>query len=279
MMKPLMLFAGFGSSSPEGIRAWKARILEIAQRRFPGCEYRFAFTSAAARDKLKARYGIHEPGPEEALRQAAAEGWDRVWIIAMQMLDGVEHRGLYDAAGACGAVLSAPGGGSSDVVIRRPDGQSMHVRITPPLLTPERLPAVAEALQRIVHEEHPGQTVLFVGHGTTKERNGVYARLQELLAVPVQEASSSAHGTDGCRERILVGDLTTGAAQPAQELAGSSVILRPLMLTAGHHWEHQIAGRGVTSFAGTLEAAGCSVTCVRRPLLAYDAATDILLEE
>ena len=129
----------------------------------------------------------------------------------------------------------------------------------PLLTTDEDFSAVADAIVKATEDYDDGETAIcFMGHGTEAESNGVYAKMQDILA-------------DKGMKNYYIG---TVEAKPDLEdvlagVAGGSykkVVLEPLMVVAGDHANNDMAGGEEGSWKSEFEKAGYEVTCVLRGL-------------
>ena len=146
------------------------------------------------------------------------------------------------------------------------------VAIGRPILdTDEDFRTVAEAIVAATAEYDDGNTaIVFMGHGTEAESNGVYAKMQTVL-------------TKMGAENYFIG---TVEAEPSVEdvlalvQAGDydRVILEPLMIVAGDHANNDMAGGEEDSWNTIFENAGYEVICLLRGLGSFPEIQQLLVE-
>lgn len=235
-MKKAILCVSFGTSvaaAREGITAVEEALRSAAPERL----FARAFTSAVIRGIL-ARRGEEIPGVDEALARLHAAGVTDVLVQPTHILYGNEYDKLVSQA--------------------RPWADRFQtLRIGCPLLaSTEDLRAMAEILSA-AHPARPGACLVLFGHGTDHFANAAYPALQTAFRLLG-------------REDVLVGtvegwpDFQDVRAQ-LKKSACTGVHLAPLMLVAGDHALHDMAG-GEESWKSQLEAEGYAVSCTLRGL-------------
>ncbi len=135
-----------------------------------------------------------------------------------------------------------------------------QIAVGEPLLTSdEDFQAVAKAIVDATAEYDDGKTaIVFMGHGTEADSNGVYAQMQTVLKdmgasnyfIGTVEATPS---LDDVLKMVQEGDYTR-------------VVLEPLMVVAGDHANNDMAGDEEDSWKSVFTAAGYEVEVVLRGL-------------
>ena len=223
-MKNAVILLSFGTSVEEA-RKRDINPVETALRSCTKLPCIMAYTSPTIR-KILAKRGETVPGLEEALSQLAAEGAQQIFIQPTHLLYGYE----YDS-------------------IRRATGD--RYRLGKPLLAgAEDIRYIADVLDSI-SPKIPGTAHVFLGHGTEHFANAVYPALQTALNLLG-------------REDILIGTVEGWPGYPEvwQQLAKlkpERVKLSPLMLVAGDHAVHDMAGEDPDSWKSRLELEGYAV--------------------
>ena len=119
--------------------------------------------------------------------------------------------------------------------------------------------SVEEILVEWTKEYDDGKTpIVFMGHGTEADSNGVYQAMQDLM-------------TEDGYENYYVG---TVEAEPSLEdvleevNAGDyeRVVLEPMMVVAGDHAHNDMAGDEDDSWKSVFESEGYEVECLLRGL-------------
>ena len=139
--------------------------------------------------------------------------------------------------------------------MERRAGEFVRLGVGKPLLTgTEDFAAVARALIRAEAPAEDGQTALvLMGHGTTARCNEVYPRLEQVLR---QEGGR--HWFVGTVEAAPT---VTQVLERVREGNYRRVILRPLMIVAGEHANHDMAGEEENSWKQIFTQAGYEVQC------------------
>ncbi len=232
-----LLVVSFGTSFNDNRRLTIGAIEQHLQEAFPDWSVRRAFTSQIIIDHVKARDGEVIDNVQEALERAIDNGVKVLLVQPTHLMNGFEYTDLKNELAAYADAFD-------------------QILLGEPLLTIDRdYDMVAETLVDATAQYDDGETaIVFMGHGTEAESNGVYAKMQTILS----EA--------GC-ENYFIG---TVEAEPtvqdvlAKVQAGSyrRVVLRPMMIVAGDHANNDMAGDDPDSWKSIFEDAGYEVECV-----------------
>lgn len=232
MSKQALVCASFGTTVDNGRKDLEA-VESALQAAAP--EYRFlrAFTSRIIRKRLAARGETVESVPE-VLEGLLAEGCTSVTIQPTHLLYGYE----YDKIKTEIAPYQA----------RFP-----HFSMGKPLLSDtEGLQAVARVLGQS-YPAQPEEALVLMGHGTEHFAGVVYPAMQSVFALQ-DRTDVFVAAVEGwpALDQVLP-QILQGGYRKAH--------LVPLLLVAGDHACHDMAGEEPDSWKSQLEAAGLSVRC------------------
>ena len=239
----------FNDSRRETIGAIEAAMIEA----FPGIDVRRGFTSQIIIDHVLRRDGEVIDNVTQALNRAIDNGVKTLIVQPTHLMSGFEYNDVVDEIAAYADAFDS-------VVIGRPI-----------LDTDEDFARVADAIVSATAEYDDGNTaIVFMGHGTEAASNGVYAKMQDLLAAMGME-------------NYYIG---TVEAEPSLEdvlalvNAGDygKVVLEPLMIVAGDHANNDMAGDEEDSWKTVFEAAGYEVECILRGLGSFPEIQQLLVE-
>lgn len=236
-----LLVVSFGTSYNDSRRLTIGAIEEAMEEAFGDYDVRRAFTSDIIINHVLERDGYRIDDVKTALERAIDNGVKELVVQPTHLMDGYEYNDLYnEIAGYSDAFES--------------------VSIGEPLLTSdEDFDAVEGILTDWTEEYDDGKTaIVFMGHGTEADSNGVYQKMQDLF-------------TNDGYENYYVG---TVEAEPSLEdvigmvKAGDyeRVVLEPMMVVAGDHANNDMAGDEEDSWKSAFEAEGYEVVCLLRGL-------------
>lgn len=233
----VVLVVSFGTSFQDTRDITIGAVEKAIADEFPQYEVRRAFTAQKIIDKLRERDGLEIDNVAQALDRAAADGVERLVVQPTHLMNGLEYQEIVDE-------------------LEKYQEDFEQIVIGEPLLASDAdFLAVSEAIAGVAAGEDDGETaVVFMGHGTEAESNQIYGRLQDVLA-------------DGGHGNYYIG--TVEAEPTLQDVCAAlkeagrykRVVLRPLMLVAGDHANHDMAGEEEDSWKSVLEAEGYEVDC------------------
>ena len=248
-----LLVISVGTSYPDKCRLTIGAIEAAMEKAFPEYTVCRGFTNQTIISRIKHQDGISIDNTGEALARAAANGVRNLVIQPTHMMDGLEYqKAIQEAA--------------------KYQNTFPSFSIGAPLLTSdEDFRVVADALVSSTAAYDDGKTAIcFMGHGTEAASNEVYARMQKLLW-----DSGWAHYFIGTME----------AAPTAEDILAmvktriySRVLLQPMMIVAGGHVNHHMAGEGSDSWKHIFERAGYEVVCQVRGLGELEAVRNLLVK-
>ena len=241
-----LLVVSFGTSFNDNRRATIGAVEDALEKAFPEWSVRRAFTSQIIIDHVKSRDGEVIDNVTEALERAVANGVKELVVQPTHLMDGYEYNDLLDE------------------VLRYADSFDKIKIGQPLLLTDDDFNAVADAIVAATSQYDDGETaIVFMGHGTEAESNGVYEKMQGVL-----DAKGMEHYFIGTVEAYP--DLEQVLAAVKQG-SYKRVVLRPLMVVAGDHANNDMAGDDKDSWKSAFEAEGYQVECVLEGLGGLEA--------
>ena len=247
-----LLVISVGTSAPEIRRLTIGAIEAAIENAFPEYTVRRGFTNQTIICRIKHREGISIDNAGEALARAAANGVKNLVIQPTHMMDGVEYRKVVTEAAKYQNSFSS-------------------LSIGAPLLTSdEDFRSVADALVSSTAAYNDVETAIcFMGHGTEAVSNEVYARMQKLLW-----DSGWAHYFIGTMEAAPTGEDVLAMVKSRNY---SRVLLRPMMIVAGGHVNHHMAGEEAGSWKQIFQSAGYEVVCQVHGLGELEAIQNLLI--
>ena len=236
-----LLVVSFGTSFNDSRRLTIGAIEDAMDEAFDDYSVRRAFTSNIIIDHILRRDGILIDDVDAALQRAIDNGVEDLVVQPTHLMDGFEYNDLFDQVAQYSDAFES-------------------VRIGAPLLaTDEDLAKVGEILVDWTKEYDDGKTaIVFMGHGTEAESNGVYQKMQDWM-------------TNEGHENYYVG--TVEAEPSLEDVIGKvnegsyeRVVLEPMMVVAGDHANNDMAGDEEDSWKSCFEAEGYEVECLLRGL-------------
>ena len=247
-----LLVASFGTSFNDSRRLTIGAIEKRMADTFPDWSVRRGFTSQIIIDHIQKRDKVAIDNITQALDRAADNKVKTLVVQPTHLMYGLEYKDLEKEVGKYTDAFE-------------------KVAIGAPLLdTDGDMADVVDAIVKATAEYDDGETaIVFMGHGTEAESNGVYAKMQQVL-------------TDSGHEHYFIG--TVEATPTVQDVLkqvkkGSykKVVLEPLMIVAGDHANNDMAGDEEDSWKSIFEKEGYEVTCVLRGLGELEDIQNILV--
>ncbi len=246
-----ILVVSFGTSYDNSRELTVGAIEKAIARKFPDYEVRRAFTSQVIINILKKREGLEIDNVKEALERAAADGVKILVVQPTHLMAGYEYRALVNR-------------------LKAYEDRFEKAAIGSPLLSAdEDFCGVIKAIVERTASYDDGETALcFVGHGTGADSNGVYARLQDKL-------TEEGYGNYYIGTVEAEPSLNTVTKALRAHGGYKRVVLEPLMVVAGDHANHDMAGDEEDSWRSVLEKEGYEVECVMEGLGQIKGIQDI----
>lgn len=248
-----LLVVSFGTSFNDSRRLTIGAVEGALEKAFPEYAVRRGFTSQIIIDHVAKRDGEIIDNMQEALDRAVDNGVKTLVVQPTHLMNGLEYEEMSEA-------------------IAQYSDAFEQVSIGQPLLTSdEDFQAVAKAITEATADYDDGETaIVFMGHGTEAESNGVYAKMQQVL-------------TDGGYAHYYVGTVEATPSlddvlEAVKQGSYKRVVLRPLMVVAGDHANNDMAGDEDDSWKTTFEKAGYEVVCEVEGLGALEAVQQLYVE-
>ena len=248
-----LLVVSFGTSYNDSRRQTIGAIEDALEKAFPEYSVRRAFTSQIIIDHVKDRDGEVIDNVGEALDRAVANGVKELLVQPTHLMDGLEYNDLVAEVASYSDAFE-------------------KVYIGEPLLTSDNdFSEVANTVINETAQYDDGKTaIVFMGHGTEAESNGVYERMQQMM-------------DEKGKTNIYIGTVEATPSLDdvlAQVQAGEyeRVVLEPLMVVCGDHANNDMAGDDADSWKSTFEAAGYEVVPVLKGLGEMEKIREIYCE-
>lgn len=244
-----LLVVSFGTSYEETRKLTIEAIEEDLRQAFPQREFYRAWTSERIRKKLRETRGIRYDNVKEALERMLQDGITDVLVQPTHMMPGVE----YEA--------------TKEMILSYRECFD-HLSLGAPLLAEERdLQELARALEEIFGGIKDNEMLALMGHGSPHAMFPVYEGLEERLK------------QDGFA-RFCVGtvEYEPGFApvlRQIRERKPDKVYLAPLLVVAGDHAIHDMAGEEPDSWKSQLEKEGIKTECSFRGMGEYEKIREI----
>ncbi len=232
-----LLVVSFGTSFNDSRRLTIGAIEGALAEAFPELSVRRGFTSQIIIDHVLRRDGEVIDNVTEALDRAVANGVQTLIVQPTHLMSGFEYNDLLDE------------------LAKYADAFEVITAGLPLLSSDEDFDTVADIIVEATKEYDDGETaIVFMGHGTEADSNGVYAQMQELLT------------EKGCANYFIGTVEAEPSVEDVLELVQAGeykrVVLRPLMIVAGDHANNDMAGDEEDSWKTIFENAGYEVECV-----------------
>ncbi len=248
-----LLVVSFGTSFNDSRRLTIGAIEEDMEKAFTDFAVRRAFTAQIVIDHVKDRDGEVIDNVTEALDRAVENGVKTLVVQPTHLMNGIEYDELQ-------GTLAEYADAFEKVVVGEP------------LLTSdEDFKIVEAAITETTAEYDDGETaIVYMGHGTEHESNGVYAKLQDLLTedgyanyyIGTVEAEPS---LEDVVEAVDAGEYT-------------KVVLVPLMIVAGDHANNDMASDEEDSWKTTFAEAGYEVEALLQGLGENEAIRELYVQ-
>ena len=226
-----LLVLSFGTSFNDSRRLTIGAIEDQLEKSFPDYSVRRGFTANIVIDHVAKRDGEKIDDIDESLKRAVDNGVKNLVVQPTHLMNGLEYEELK------GDIAQY-----SDAFDKIAIGQ-------PLLSSDDDFSRVENAIVDWTKDYNDGETaIVFMGHGTSADSNGVYQKMQDLLTkdghtnyfVGTVEATPS---LDDVMAAVKKGNY-------------KRVVLEPLMVVAGDHANNDMAGDDKDSWKSQFEAAG-----------------------
>lgn len=248
-----LLVVSFGTSFNDNRRLTIGAIEEDMEEAFEDYSVRRAFTAQIVIDHVKDRDDVAIDNVTEALDRAVENGVKTLVVQPTHLMNGIEYDELQDT-------LAEYADAFEQIVVGEP------------LLTSdEDFKTVETAITEATAEYDDGATaIVYMGHGTEHDSNGVYAKLQDML-------------TEDGYENYYIG--TVEAAPSLDDVVAAvgegeytKVVLVPLMVVAGDHANNDMASDEADSWKTIFTEAGYEVETVLEGLGQNEAIREVYVQ-
>lgn len=237
--KKKLLVVSFGTKYKKTRENTIGAIERDLNRVFSDYEVHRSFTSQTVIRLIEQAEGIKVDSVSDAMGSFVREGAEQVVVLPTHFMDGREYYKLVEQ-------------------VENFRDEIKEIRIGGPLIrtdSEEDMMEVCKAIAAFTEEFRDEETaVCFMGHGTDVRSNQIYEKMQELFR-------ESGH------DNLYIG--TVEAYPTAMDVLHQlkkkqykKVILEPLMIVAGDHAVHDMAGDDDTSWKSLFEKEGYEVECV-----------------
>ena len=250
--KKAILVVSFGTSHAETRDKTIGAIEKDIAAAYPEYEVRRAFTSGMIIKVLANRDGIMVDNVSEAMEHLVEEGFQTVIVQPTHVINGDVNNEMV-------------------AVVRRYMDQVDEIKIGEPLLTnTEDYQKVVRAIMDQFSDLDDNEALVLMGHGTGHHINTVYAVLDcQFKAMGYPNVFI---GTAEAYPDIFA------VAKQVRLYNPRKIILLPLMIVAGDHACHDMAGDGDDSWKSIFEGAGYEVRCILKGLGEFQGIRNIFLE-
>lgn len=255
--KRAILLLSFGTTCKASREKTIEAVEKAMQKEFPETRVLSAFSSHIVIRRIREKEGIFYPTPEEALERLQKDGFGEVAILSTDIIPGIEY--------------------SYDLQVFEEYREKFHsLALSTPLMywqgqkdRADDINAVIEALRPSLSYEAE-EAVLLLAHGTPHAANAYYSVMQLKL------------WQQGLTQVFLYTvegwPLLETVIPQLKEKGISKVRLVPLMLVAGEHANHDMAGEEEDSHKSILEREGFAVTADLRGLGEHAAIQQLFCE-
>lgn len=248
-----LLVLSFGTSFNDSRRLTIGAIEDQLEKSFPDYSVRRGFTANIVIDHVAKRDGEKIDDIDASLKRAVDNGVKNLVVQPTHLMNGLEYEELK------GDIAQY-----SDAFDKIAIGQ-------PLLSSDDDFSRVENAIVDWTKDYDDGETaIVFMGHGTSADSNGVYQKMQDLLT-----KDGHTNYFVGTVESTPSLDDVMAAVKKGNY---KRVVLEPLMVVAGDHANNDMAGDDKDSWKSQFEAAGYQVECLLRGLGENETIRQIYVE-
>ena len=270
MTEKALLVVSFGTSYADTRERTIGAIENRMAERFPDRTVRRAWTSSFLIKKVAKTEGLIVDTPQEAMQRLAESGVTDLIVQPTHLSDGFENRRMLD-------IVKENAGRFETVSVGRPllfreEDRKAVARLMPELYLEKRFPGAMcpDGKNDDGADPDGGSALLLMGHGSAKHPVPVYEQLQQVF---------TEEGADNIFVGTVEGRPTFEEAEERLKRSGyRKVVLAPLMIVAGDHALHDMAGESPDSWESRLQADGFSTCASMTGLGEYTQIQDIFLQ-
>ena len=237
--KDAILVMTFGTTFAD-TRAKTIDAVEAAiQKAHPDIPVFEAYTSHIIIDRVKAKEGIQKMTPEEAFSKLKAEGYTRVAVVSLDVIPGMEYS--YDS-----------------IITKMQMSKFKELSLATPLMyfhgtegEPDQVVDFLNAVKSQFPVMGKEDATLIMAHGTPHPGNAYYSVIQDRI---------EKLGMNNVFVYSVEGRPNLDDVIPKLKAKGfKNVTLMPIMMVAGDHANHDMAGDDPDSHKSILTKAGFKV--------------------
>ncbi|MCY3035427.1 MULTISPECIES: sirohydrochlorin cobaltochelatase [Aerococcus] len=230
-MKSAILLASFGTTFKKTRELTIETVYQELKSAYPNWPIYQAYTSNIVRKRIQEHEGLTRLSPLEALQSLKAEGYQRVYVQPLHVINGSEVDKIYQAR-------------------RETADQDFQVKIARPLLDiyedyQDLLSVLDQDIQSLAQDE----VMVYMAHGTQAPQFTSYVTLDYMLADKPAYVR--------CVESYP--ELEEDFIKDLRQKGVKTVHLRPLMLVAGDHAHNDMASEDPDSWQTQFENYGFHV--------------------
>lgn len=250
-MKKGILVVSFGTSYSKTRALTIDAVQDTIQKSYPHIPFYRAWTSRIIMKKLLKTTGEKIPSVTEALKQMQRDGITDVYIQPTHMINGIENDRMKEEAQAFSEVFSSISFGA------------------PLISSTEDMKKIVRIIENTFSTLPSDEAVVLMGHGSEHHSNAVYPALDYMFS---EMGHPNIHVGTVEGYPALRHILSLLEAQNIKK-----VHLAPLMLVAGDHALHDMAGDTEDSWKSILEKNGYKTTCHIKGLGEYPEIQEMFL--
>lgn len=239
-MKKAILVVSFGTSQLQQKEESIDPCISSIREAFKDWDIYESFSSDFLRKKLKVRNGLEILSPQEVLEKLKEEGYQKVIIQPLFLIEGIEYDKLIE--------------------LKAQYQEAFSIEVGKALLSSREDYRVLAYELESCYKDNPSE-LLILGHGSTHEAHSSYKILQEVL----DETSLRAYVTT-LEDRDQIHTLP---------FEGENITIIPFMLVAGNHITKDVLGEDESSWMSGLTALGYEVEVVQKGLGSYESTRGI----
>ncbi|MDA3731895.1 sirohydrochlorin cobaltochelatase [Niameybacter massiliensis] len=244
-MKKAILVVSFGTSYLEQKKESIDPCIHAIEEAFSDWDVYESFSSSFLRKRLLKEHNLKMLSPEESMETLQQEGYEKVIIQPLFLIEGIEYDKLLELQQAYEGET-----GIHQVAV----GKAL-------LSTQQDYTKVVKELEDLY--SGLDSDLLLLGHGTTHQAHASYAQLREML--------------DKTTLNCIVTTLEDRSHLEMLPFKNEKVTVVPFMLVAGMHILRDVMGDHEESFKYGLEQMGKQVEVVKKGLGSYTSTRAVYI--
>ena len=254
--KPVILVVSFGTTYNDTRAKTIDAIENTIAAAYPAYEVRRAWTSQVVMNRVAKRDGTKIDNVKDAMKRLVKDNVKEVVVQPTHLLNGIEYEKMM-------------------AFIKPYEKRFTSIRFGEPLLIADRdFREVAAILADNTKEFDTEDTaVVFMGHGSEHEADGIYLRLERVI----RNQGYNRHFIATVEGQLEFEDVAEDLIEELHHLGVRHVVLLPLMIVAGDHANNDMAGDDEDSWKSILQGEGYRVTPIMRGLGEYPEIRQIFV--